>query len=294
MKKICYTDAMDTLILQFFEELRSSFGTFLACLFSLFGETIFLIVVICLIYWIYDKKFGEKLIAVSFSSMALNGFLKGMVARPRPYADGIVTRVDIDTPLLSTTDLESHASFPSGHSQMSAGLFFTSAFHFKKTWSWIVFPLATLGVMISRLYFGVHYPTDVLVGATLGALFAVFWEFIYQKAEDKKYIVCAGFALLSIIFSIICPTKSMVEMCALCVGGAIALPLENKYIDLQNATGIKNRILRAVIGLAIVGAVYVIFSILPWQFLWMKWIKYCCLVIVGALAVPMLFKKLKI
>jgi membrane-associated phospholipid phosphatase len=197
---------MDTIILQFFEGLRSSFGTFLSCVFSLFGETIFLIVVICLIYWIYDKKFGEKLIAVSFSSMTINGFLKGMVARPRPYAAGVVTRVDIDTPLISTTSLSANSSFPSGHSQMSAGLFFTSAFHFKQTWSWIVFPLATLGVMLSRLYFGVHYPTDVLVGATLGALFAIFWEFIYQKAEDKKHLISAIFAVISIIFSIICPT----------------------------------------------------------------------------------------
>ena len=285
---------MDTIILQFFEGLRSSFGTFLSCVFSLFGETIFLIVVICLIYWIYDKKFGEKLIAVSFSSMTLNGFLKGVVARPRPYAAGVVTRVDIDTPLISTTSLDNFTSFPSGHSQMSAGLFFTSAFHFKKTWAWIVFPLATLGVMLSRLYFGVHYPTDVLVGATLGALFAIFWEFIYQKAEDKKYLVCAVFAVISIIFSIISPTKNMVETCALCVSAAIALPIENKYIDMQNATGVKNRLLRAVIGLAIVAVVYVGFSVLPWQPLWMKWIKYFFLVIVGALAVPMLFKKLKI
>ena len=285
---------MDTIILQFLEELRSSFGTFLACVFSLFGETIFLIVVICLIYWIYDKKFGEKLIAVSFSSMALNGFLKGMVARERPYSAGVVSRVDIDSPLLSTTDLETFASFPSGHSQMSSGLFITSAFHFKKTWSWIVFPLATLGVMLSRLYFGVHYPTDVLTGAALGAVFAIFWEFIYQNAEDKKYLACAIFAIMSIVFAAICPTKSMVEMCALCVGGAIALPLENKFIQMANATGTKNRILRAVIGLAIVGLVYVVFSILPWQPLWMKWIKYFSLVLVGAVGVPMLFKKIKI
>ena len=121
-----------------------------------------------------------------------------------------------------------------------------------------------------------------------------FWDFIYQKAEDKKYLVCAIFAGISILFSIICPTKNMVETCALCVGGAIALPVENKYIDLQNATGVKKRILRALIGLAIVAVVYVVFSILPWQPLWIKWIKYFSLVIVGALAVPMLFKKLKI
>ena len=293
---------METQILQFFENLRTGFGTACAFVFSLFGETLFLVVLICLLYWIYEKKFGEKLVLTAFSSMTINSFLKLLIARPRPYtkeAGKIVSRLDIDAgPLLSTTDLAPLESCPSGHSQMSAGMFFTAAFRYKKWWAWLVFPLATLGVMWSRMYFGVHYPTDVLFGAALGILFACVWEFIYQQYENKKWWIFGGFALLSIIFMCVFHSnKSMVEICACTVAAAICLPIENKFVKFEDAKGAKNRVLRALIGLGCVGAVYCIFSFLPFAFLellpW-KFVKYFCTVSVATLLVPFLFKKAKV
>ena len=294
---MCYNEFMEISILQFFENLRCIFATIFAFLFSLFGETLFLVVLICLIYWIWDKRLGEKLVIVSFSSMSLNAFLKTLIARPRPFTTGKVSRLDIDTPILSTTNLHPFESFPSGHSQMSAGMFFTGAFHFKKKWSWIVFPLLTLGVMLSRLYFGVHYPPDVLVGATLGIAFACFWEFLFQKKESWKYYILIGFSLLSVLFCIIAPSKSSLELCGCLCATAIGLPLENKYLAFENATTGKNRVYRALIGLACVGAVFGLLSLLPFAFLelwgW-KLVKYFLTVLTGVLLVPYLFKKLKI
>ncbi|MBQ8684920.1 MAG: phosphatase PAP2 family protein [Clostridia bacterium] len=288
---------MEISILQFFENLRCGFGTVLAFIFSLFGETLFLVLLICLIYWIADKSLGEKLVIVSFSSMSVNAFLKTTVARPRPFTTGRVSRLDIDTPVLSTTDLHAYESFPSGHSQMSAGMFFTGAFHFRKKWAWILFPLLTLGVMLSRLYFGVHYPTDVIVGATLGIAFAWFWEYIFRKKEGWKYYILAGFALLSVILSVIAPSKSMLELCGCLCATAICLPIENKYIRFENAESGKKRIYRALVGIACVGVVYGAFSLLPFAFLelwgW-KLVKYFLTVVTGVLLVPYLFKKLKI
>ncbi len=288
---------METLILQFFETLRCGFGTFLAVLFSLFGETMFLVVLICLVYWIYEKKLGERLVLVTFSSMSVNSGIKAAVGRPRPYTTGKVSRLKIDNPLISTVDLAPLESFPSGHSQMGAGLFFTGAFRYKKLWAWIVFPVLTLGVMLSRLYFGVHYPTDVLVGAFLGILFACIWEFIYQSYENKKYYVFAGFALLSILLSILFPSKSMIELCACSIASAICLPLENKFIAFEDASGVKNRVFRALVGIVCVGIVFGGFSFLPFAFLerwaW-KFVKYFLTITVATLLVPFLFKKLKI
>ncbi|MBQ4269797.1 MAG: phosphatase PAP2 family protein [Clostridia bacterium] len=291
---------MELTILRFFENLRSDFATFLAILLSLFGETLFLVVLICLIYWIFSKKLGERLVIVSFSSMTLNGFLKNAVARPRPFVGGGVTRVEVDNALISTIELAPYESFPSGHSQMSAGLFFTGAFHFKKIWGWILFPLLTLGVMWSRLYFGVHYPTDVLFGATLGIAFSIFWEFFFQAFEKKKrviYYTFAAFAALSIVFSCILPSKSLIELCACACAAAICLPIENKFINFQDAKGWKNKLFRALIGVGCVGLVYGLFSFLPFAFLelwgW-KFVKYFLTVTVASLVVPYFFKKLKI
>ena len=74
---------MEQTILRFFENLRSPALTFFAGAFSLFGETLVLVALISVVYWLVDKQFGERLVLVSFSSMSANAFLKGVVA-PAP------------------------------------------------------------------------------------------------------------------------------------------------------------------------------------------------------------------
>lgn len=289
---------MDTLISQFFEEIRTPFLNLFACFFSLFGESLFLVVVICLIYWLIDKDWGERLVAVAFSSLAIGTFLKGLIARPRPYAAGVVTRVEVDNPILSTLSLHANQSFPSGHSIMGGGLFFSTALTYrKKKWLWILCPLMTLGVMLSRLYLGVHYLTDVLAGAAIGVLFAVLWDMVYRLFPKKKTLLLVGFALLSVVFTCIEPSKSMFEQCGCICAAAIAIPLQQKFIGFKNASGVKNRLFRALVGAACVGLVFGLFSYLPFAFLenwgW-KFVKYFLTVLVGALLTPYLFVKLKI
>ena len=65
-------------------------------------------------------------------------------------------------------------SFPSGHSA-SAAAFATGVALESRGWGAVVAPLAACSVALSRVYTGVHFPSDVLVGAALGvgAAFAV-------------------------------------------------------------------------------------------------------------------------
>ena len=288
---------METIILQFFETLRSDLATLVACLFSLFGETMFLVVLLCAIYWIFDKKLGERILLVTFSSMGLNGGLKTLFGRTRPYAAGVVSRVEVDNPLISTIELDPQVSFPSGHSQMAGGLFFSCALHTRKAWGWIIFPLLTLGVMLSRLYFGVHYPTDVLVGAALGIAFAYFWDWVLRKGGKTLILSCIGFSLLSILLAYLFPNKTQIEICAMTLAGAICLPIEHKFIRFENTTGAKNKALRLLVGLVCVGIVYGGMSLLPFAFLelleW-KFIKYFLTVVMAMIVTPALFKKFKI
>ncbi len=290
---------MDILISQFFEGIRTPFLNYVAYFFSVFGETLFLIVAICLIYWLVDKKWGERLIVVTFSAIALGTFLKGLVSRTRPYAAGVVSRVEVDNPIISTMSLNATQSFPSGHSIMGGSLFFSTALTYrKKKWLWAFCSVMTLGVMISRLYLGVHFFTDVLAGAGIGILFAALWDMVYRVFPSKKTLMLVVFALLSIVFTIFTPTKNMFEQCGCMCATAIAIPLQEKFIpEFKNAKGAKNRALRAVVGIVCVGLVYGLFSYLPFAFLklvgW-KFVKYFLTVLVGALLTPYLFVKLKI
>ena len=84
--------------------------------------------------------------------------IKNFVHRPRPFltVKGLV-------PLITPHGF----SFPSGHATLAMAMAVVLAFHFPKTRS-LVYILAVL-IGASRVYFGVHYLSDVLAGFVLGA-----------------------------------------------------------------------------------------------------------------------------
>ena len=99
--------------------------------------------------------------ALGVNAVLCNGILKPLVARTRPYDllgyDILVHRL-------------SDFSFPSGHTSASfAGA--TALFYMNKKWGTVAYVFAIL-MGFSRLYLGVHFPSDVLAGAFLGWLAA--------------------------------------------------------------------------------------------------------------------------
>ena len=61
-------------------------------------------------------------------------------------------------------------SFPSGHTLHAVSFAWQAIAHFPAL-SWILVPAASL-IALSRVVLGLHYPTDVLAGAAIGALLA--------------------------------------------------------------------------------------------------------------------------
>lgn len=109
-----------------------------------------------------DRRRGERWRRASVTvaaTYALNTAVKLVVRRPRPSLAGL-------PPLASTP---TGLSFPSAHASTS----FAGA----RCYSRLGLPAAPLyalaaGLSLSRLYLGVHYPSDVLAGALLGTAFA--------------------------------------------------------------------------------------------------------------------------
>ncbi|MEX2571078.1 MAG: phosphatase PAP2 family protein [Gemmatimonadota bacterium] len=106
----------------------------------------------------------------------LNGLLKDWFDRPRPELfRGEITLLDW------TFSFPASYSFPSGHALTSAVIFFTLAFlvarlepaPWQRRLTLVAAVLLVLMVGFSRVYIGVHYPTDVLAGFLVGLVWAI-------------------------------------------------------------------------------------------------------------------------
>ncbi len=101
----------------------------------------------------------HAMIAITIST-GLGKLIKISVTRLRPF-------INIPNLNIKKIGIDKY-SFPSGHTTGAFSLAIIIALYFP-IFGFITIPLAFL-VGISRIYIGVHYPTDVIVGAFLGSI----------------------------------------------------------------------------------------------------------------------------
>lgn len=120
------------------------------------------------------------LIALLFSVLFNNAFLKNAVGRIRPY--------EIIPGLECIVKHATDASFPSGHTGSSIAVATAYLKTLPKKFSIPALVVAVL-IGLSRLYIGIHYPTDVIAGAmtgaALGILASILISFIIKKIKEK-------------------------------------------------------------------------------------------------------------
>jgi membrane-associated phospholipid phosphatase len=135
--------------------------------FTFLGSEEFFLLFLPVIYWCVDAGLGLRLGAMLLFNSGVNDFFKLAMHGPRPY--WFSTQVQA---------LSSETSFgvPSGHAQMAVGLWGVLAAYTRRGWAWAVAVFVMLMIGLSRLYLGVHFLHDVLLGWVIGAL--VLWAFL--------------------------------------------------------------------------------------------------------------------
>lgn len=168
-----YLYSFDVLIYQLINlSYHNVFLNDLALLICYFGVTFVGILIAVLLLVFGDKKSKRVAIILLITiivTYCLTGLIKYLVLRPRPY-----TQLT-DYILLTTA---SDPSFPSGHTSNATSVFYILSREYNRYYLMLI-PVV---VGLSRIYLGVHYPSDVLFGFIIGLIVAyVIDKILHQK-----------------------------------------------------------------------------------------------------------------
>lgn len=258
-------------VLYFLSQLRTPAADIFFQAVTWIGQELFVVAVICWLFWCADKKLAYSLgFAYFFSGLLVQG-LKIAFRVPRPWIldPGFL-------PVASAMPGATGYSFPSGHTQSVTAMFGTLAFHLKKPRLKVLCFGVIAAVMLSRMYLGVHTPADVGVSflLTLGCA-AVNYFYIYKKNlslnESRGLLSVMLLATAGLgVFALTLSAKGIIEQAyasdclkacgagaAFCAGYAV----ENRWIRFSPPSSLPGGILRFLAGTA--GALAVLEGMKP-------------------------------
>ncbi|MDD1758774.1 MAG: phosphatase PAP2 family protein [Methanotrichaceae archaeon] len=164
---------------------------------SFLGALEFFILFMPLFYWCWDARLGFRVGLILILSQGLNSALKIAFHSPRPYwiSQEVVP-----------SDSGSSFGMPSGHAQDAVCVWGLIASYIQRPWAWATALGIILLIGISRIYLGVHFPGDVIVGWAIGALllaaFLISEPFVSQRLKKlnlKQQVLTSFLASVGII-----------------------------------------------------------------------------------------------
>ena len=133
-------------------------------LFSYLGTEDFFMLVLPVLYWCVNSTLGLQVAVILMFSTSFNSALKMAFHGTRPYwYSSSVKGMAIETSF----------GVPSNHAQSAVAVWGIMAAYVRKWWGWLVAALLAVLIGLSRLYLGVHFPHDVLLGWLIGGL--ILW-----------------------------------------------------------------------------------------------------------------------
>ncbi len=214
--------------------------TFLT-LFNYLSQQYFLVVLVALVYWTFDKKKGEQLAYALIFTIAFSCGIKGVFKVKRPYNYPGIRVVNKGT--------APGYSFPSADTSAAASVASTFSAWTKKPVLWLLLGLYALTIAFCRVYFGLHFPTDVLGGLVIGITIGFGTNYILKNIKDtvKLYII-SGALLLSFIF--FGQEPDYFKTLGLMLGAICGIIIEHKFVNFNCQITPGKKVLRFSLGIA--------------------------------------------
>ena len=213
------------------------------------GNLEFFLIFMPLIYWCVDRRTGARLLVLFLISAYVNAIAKVIAGQPRPFQYD--TRVKALVPATG-------GGLPSGHTQSAVVVWGYLASQFRRRWLLIMAGFLMIAIPLSRLYLGVHFPTDLLDGYILGAMLLVFYLRFAIHVEAwlvQRGVVwqIAAAVLLPIVLILLNPKDSHYALAAggVLLGFGLGVILERRWIRFCAAGSFLKKFLRYIAGLLV-------------------------------------------
>lgn len=252
--------------------------------FTMLGEELFIVPLLAIIFWTLDKRFGEILAFTLFTSLLVNNSLKDLFSFERPIGEEGIRTLRPET--------ATGKSFPSGHTQNAAAAAGAFSLYLKKRWVTLLSMTLMILVAVSRLYLGVHYPKDVLAGILLGLLMAKLSAYLFKRFDSiKLYILILLLFIPALLFS---RSPDFIKSLGSYSGFVLGIILEKKVVDFSTDGPLWKKILRVVLGVALVLLIKEGLKVVLPELLIFDFIRYFMVTFFAIGLYPWLFKKIRL
>jgi membrane-associated phospholipid phosphatase len=257
------------------------------------GEEDFFFVILPLILWCVDFAFGARLAFFFLFSTCLNSVAKGLIDHPRPC--------DLD-PQVKLHDYTGRYGLPSGHSQSAVVLWGAIASYARKRWIWAVAILLMVLIGFSRIYLGVHFPTDVLGGWTIGVMLLAVYIFLVPRIE--VWLKSAGLAvrlalvvIIPLVLVLIYPSDDAISAMGVFLGAGVGIVLTSRWLPFGAAGPLWQRAVRLLLGAIVLLALrFGLKAVFPDEgealYALMRFVRYVVVGLWATLGAPWMFVRL--
>lgn len=209
------------------------------------GEEQFYLLFLTALVWAVNFRMGAGLAVAFLLSAYVNSIVKDTLALPRPFE--LDPSVGIDT--------ARGGGLPSGHAQNGFVVWGGLAVWGQRRWLWVVAVAVIVLLGFSRIYLGVHFPTDVLGGYAIGAV--LLWLYLrFQQAvpDAVRGLPLAGqigvTVLVPIVLALVWTTADTVSAMGTLAGLGVGLVLKHRYVPFDAGGPGWQRAIRFLVGAA--------------------------------------------